>query len=131
MIAGLIHAARVVRSLIREKAKDHLRSPRWRHVKDAFLKGHPECAACGGAARLQVHHKQPFHVYPALELDPANLVVLCMGPLECHLLIGHGDDWPAWNPHVEADAATCRASPAARADIIAAAARLRMYGGRP
>ena len=40
---------------------------------------------------------------PALELDPKNLIVLCMGPNECHLLIGHGDNFKLYNPYVAAD----------------------------
>jgi 5-methylcytosine-specific restriction endonuclease McrA len=47
---------------------------------------------------VQVHHKKPFHLHPELELDPANLVTLCMtSSNECHLRIGHSGDFKAYN----------------------------------
>lgn len=95
---------KVARALIREKVKDLTRSPRWPAVRDGFLKTHPACAACGGTLRLQVHHVKPFHAHPELELDPRNLITLCMGEEDCHLNIGHGDNWKAWNPGVRQDA---------------------------
>jgi hypothetical protein len=47
---------------------------------------------------------QPFHLKPELELDLKNLIVLCMGPNECHLLLGHGDNFKKYNPYIAADA---------------------------
>lgn len=55
-----------------EKPHDHERSPEWPHVREEFLKACPACAACGGTEDLNVHHIQPFHLHPELELDPAN-----------------------------------------------------------
>jgi hypothetical protein len=49
---------------------------------------------------------KPFHLHPELELDPKNLITLCMSRKECHLQIGHGDDFKAYNPNVETDATT-------------------------
>ena len=110
------HLLRVAHSQLREAAKrgskigqlltnEPARSPRWPKVERAFKTLHPLCAACGGDERLNVHHKKPFHLDPALELDNRNLITLCMGKLECHLRIGHGDNFKAYNPDVEADAA--------------------------
>lgn len=81
-----------------------LRSPHWNNVRDAFVKKHPQCAACGGATHLQVHHKQPFHLHPDLELDPANLITLCESKTKCHLKIGHLGSWKNFNPNVVEDA---------------------------
>ena len=95
-----LHALRVAHALAREAHKLATRSSLWPRVRDAHLKEHPFCASCGHAKRLQVHHIVPFHENPALELDPANLVTLCMGTHECHLRIGHGFSFRFFNPKV-------------------------------
>lgn len=78
------------------------RSPAWDEVERAFRESHSACAICGAKERLQVHHKVPFHLRPDLELETANLVTLCMSfTRECHLRIGHGGDFRAFNPSVE------------------------------
>lgn len=77
------------------------RSPHWRAVAKAHLAKHPRCAACGPHARrvkLQVHHIFPFHWCvrlgrPDLELDERNLITLCSGGDNHHLLLGHLDDY--------------------------------------
>lgn len=99
------HLSRVASSLVRERLKRVTRSPRWRAVERHWLRANPSCAACGGLARLQVHHVEPFHERPELELDAGNLITLCMGPEECHLLVGHLGSWKLSNPHVRAYAA--------------------------
>lgn len=60
---------------------------------------------CGYRGRgLQVHHIKPFHLHPDLELDPDNLITLCeIKGRDHHLLIGHLDDWEAYNPNVRHD----------------------------
>ena len=80
------------------------RSGSWPAVRDRHLDTHPACAGCGNRHGLDVHHLEPFHVEPARELDPANLITLCR-PHCCHLMLGHGGNWTAWNPHARADAA--------------------------
>ncbi len=81
------------------------RNPRWKTVRDAVLKQCPACAACGDKRLLNVHHKKPFHLFPDLELEPANLIVLCEVPSHsCHFALGHCFDWRAYNPFVEEDA---------------------------
>src|SRR6185369_3917691 len=84
------HAVNVVRSALHEQRKRSSRSPKWRTVEKAQLVAHPTCAACGGTIRLNVHHIKPYHLFPELELEPTNLITLCMGPMECHLRLGHG-----------------------------------------
>lgn len=91
---------RLAHSIIREKLKLLTRSPKWAGVRDAYLKLHSQCMACGGKKHLQVHHIRPFHLDAKLELDPSNLVTLCMSRSECHLDIGHGGDFKAYNPDV-------------------------------
>jgi 5-methylcytosine-specific restriction endonuclease McrA len=85
------------------KAAFEGRSPQWPAVEKAFLKYNPTCAVCKTKSNLNVHHKQPFHLAPRLELDPSNLITLCRPH---HLLVGHLEDWKSYNVDVEKDAAT-------------------------
>lgn len=133
----LQHLVKVAHSVLREHAKrggalvgkllgEGPRSSKWPGVEHAFLRGHSSCAACAGKLRLQVHHKQPFHLHPELELDPSNLMTLCMGPNECHIRIGHGDDFKMYNPNVIVDAAESLAKPDLRPSIAARAKANRL-----
>lgn len=80
------------------------RSPEWPKVEHAYRKEHPVCECCGSNEHLNVHHKKPFHLYPQFELDPTNLITLCMDPAkECHIKLGHGDNFKDYNPNVEED----------------------------
>lgn len=97
------HALRLVRHTVHKVTSAGKRSSQWPEVRDEFLKSNPTCAACGADKRLNVHHMKPFHLHPDLELDPSNFITLCM-VLDCHLLIGHGDNFKAYNPDVKADA---------------------------
>ena len=112
------HILNIARSLVREHITKALtRSNHWPTVRKAHLKNQPDCAACGGTSFLQVHHKMPFHDDPSKELDPANLITLCMGKTECHLKIGHGDNFKAFNPTVEPDSQTVRTHPDTRPQV--------------
>lgn len=102
------------------------RSPHWRKVHDEHLKRQPACAACGSGDKLNVHHKAPFHLHPELELDPANLITLCMAH-HCHILIGHGDDFKAFNPDVVEDAAMVAADFARLSAVAIEAKTKRRY----
>jgi 5-methylcytosine-specific restriction protein A len=107
----IVHAHRVLRLALRDHATGGSRSPHWPKLEHEFLAANPTCAACGATDKLNVHHKQPFHLNPALELDKTNLITLCMHiGFDCHLLIGHGDDFKAFNPNVEVMAAAASAS---------------------
>ena len=82
---------------------EQARSPEWPRVRREHLAVEPTCQWCGGTASLDVHHLEPFHVDPALELDPTNLITLCEATgLRCHLEIGHDDDWKNVVPGVRA-----------------------------
>lgn len=106
----MLHIARKLFSTFREKKKETQRSPRWRTVRDEHLKLNPMCFACGTQKSLQVHHVKPFHLHPELELDPRNLITLCMDTNECHLELGHGDSWKYYNQHVVEDSMNYRTS---------------------
>jgi 5-methylcytosine-specific restriction protein A len=104
MLSVIVHALKVAQSVVREHAKKITRSPKWNGVRKTALKANPKCAACGSDAHLQVHHIQPFHLKPTLELDPKNLIVLCMGPNECHFKLGHcGINWRGYNQYIAVD----------------------------
>jgi 5-methylcytosine-specific restriction enzyme A len=82
------------------------RSPHWPTVRKHFLQLHPTCAVCGGVSKLEVHHKQPFHINPSLELDMNNLITLCesgKNGVTCHLFFGHLGNYKSVNPNVEQD----------------------------
>jgi 5-methylcytosine-specific restriction endonuclease McrA len=114
----LKHILNVAKSLVREHiTKATTRSNAWASIRKAHLKKNPTCAACGGTQFLQVHHKEPFHLDPSKELDLTNLITLCMGEYECHLKIGHGDNFKAYNPTVEPDSETVRTRPDRRFEI--------------
>jgi len=86
------------------------RSPKWAAVRQVHLEEYPRCAVCGRAKHLEVHHVEPFHLSPELELDPLNLLTLCDHPAgSCHLIFGHYGDWSLWNPTVRNDAEYYRA----------------------
>jgi len=78
------------------------RSSHWPKVEHEFLELNPVCECCGSSKKLNVHHKKPFHLFPELELEPSNLITLCMDK-KCHILLGHGDNFKAYNPNVEED----------------------------
>ena len=83
---------------------DNPRSPRWPAVRDAYLKEHPACAVSGRTDHLNVHHIKPFHLFPALELDPSNFITLYEGPgVNYHLLFGHLGDFHSYNSNVVSD----------------------------
>ena len=84
------------------------RSPEWQTIRKHHLKSNPVCAACGGTSTLEVHHIQPFHANPELELNPANLITLCESKsygVVCHLHYGHLGNYKRINPDVVKDAA--------------------------
>lgn len=84
--------------------------PAWVEVSRAHLDRHPECFACRGREHLHVHH---IDRDPVRALDTTNLITLCMGERECHLLLGHGGDWKRHNPIVFAIAGGARHAGAA------------------
>lgn len=82
------------------------RSPKWPSVRKEWLAENPTCLACGKTANklvanwtMQVHHKQPFHLFPNRELDKTNFATLCGNP-RCHLGDGHCGNFKKWNPYL-------------------------------
>lgn len=82
------------------------RSGAWPRVRREHLEREPACVACGRSKDLEVHHIQPYHETPELELDDGNLVTLCADP--CHLVFGHLLNYKRANPFVREDAAKYR-----------------------
>ena len=122
MIKHIRHALNLVKNHFRDVGLLEKRSSKWPAVEKRFRAAHPTCAACGGANRLQIHHIEPFHLNPALELDENNLITLCMGMCEDHLQIGHCGNFKLYNPNIRADAATILKDPAQR-NVVAAMAK--------
>jgi hypothetical protein len=90
-----------IKRIFAANTEDFGRSPKWRNVRNDFVKNNPRCAACGTRSDLEVHHIIPYHVDPSLELDPSNLITLC--GKRCHFLFGHFCDWSSWNTKVVQD----------------------------
>lgn len=96
--------------LNREKAKipaGMKRSGKWAGVRKLHLQNNPTCAVCGGTAKAEVHHVHPFHLYPELELDMANLITLCednSDGVDCHLGFGHLGNFKSYNVDIIEDA---------------------------
>lgn len=76
------------------------RSPKWRKVREEFIRENPTCALCGGTDDLDVHHVKSFALYPELELEKSNLITLCTPH---HLLGGHLMSWKKTNSTVRED----------------------------
>ena len=106
MLSHLRHLHRLLRHKLRDLSHGVPRSPHWPTVEHHFRADNPTCAACGGSKNLQVHHLKPFHLAPDLELEPTNLIGLCMAHgCDAHLLIGHGDNFKCYVPDVKERAA--------------------------
>lgn len=101
MIKTFKRAYNLLRAKTRDVGISTKRSPQWRHIQQDFLSRNPVCAICGSKEKLNVHHKKPFHLHPELELDESNLITLCMSKKECHLLIGHGDNFSCFCPNLD------------------------------
>jgi len=121
----MFHWFNLVHSNLRESAKrgnfwaqlatgEAPRSGKWATVEKEHLAVQPTCMACGGTKHLQVHHIKPFALHPEKELDPDNLITLCMDVFECHFRIGHGQNWHYFNPRVVSDAEDILAHPSLR-----------------
>jgi len=131
------HIARVKAAHRRERTKASSRSPKWAYFRTKLLVKHRAagkgCEACGSKVGLQLHHIVPFNVNPKRELDPTNIIVLCefVGGLECHELLGHGDNWKRYNPRIREDAAALMADPKKLSEIRASARKNRVLNAPP
>ena len=111
------------------------RSLEWPRVEHEHRVLEPACVACGATTNLQVHHCAPFHYAillgrPDLELDQRNLITLCEGTeYQCHLLIGHADNFASANLEVRDDAEG-RFHEATRAQLLAEEPWKLMVQGR-
>lgn len=81
-----------------------IRSPKWSEVEKTHLQKEPLCVVCNTKGSflnsLNVHHIEPFHLNPKLELDPTNLITLCR---QHHFLFGHFLNWSSYNKTVRSD----------------------------
>lgn len=125
LVKHLKHAVHLVQHHFRDLAVSAKRSGKWPTVEKHFLEEHPTCEGCGSNERLNAHHVLPFHLYANLELDPTNLITLCMSHNECHLHIGHGGNWKDFNPNSRKDAAIVLKDPSRRDAIIKQAEKNR------
>jgi hypothetical protein len=121
------HANVLMQRAIAEYSFDQNRARGWSSFERKFLEG-KSCAACGTTQHLVAHHITPYYMDALKELDESNLIPLCMTMGRyCHLHIGHGGDFMAYNPHVVADAVAVARSSVSGSDIIRAATCSRKY----
>jgi 5-methylcytosine-specific restriction enzyme A len=126
MIKAIKHGINLIRHSLRDVGISAKRSGQWPTVEKHFLEEHPTCAACGGTERLNVHHIKPFHMFPELELDPNNLITLCMSAdREDHLQLGHLGNFKNYNPNIVKDAAEALAHPEKYDEIVKLAMKNR------
>lgn len=99
----------------RERLGGRVRSSKWSGVRKDYLILHPNCEACGRKKELlkpiAVHHCEPFHLRPELELMASNLISLCD---YCHLTLGHLRSFKSFNVDIREDAARLLAKIAQR-----------------
>lgn len=100
MLNTIKHGINLLRHSLRDIGISAKRSSKWPTVEKHFREANPTCAACGGKDRLNIHHVLPFHLFPEKELDPENLITMCMGKKECHLRLAHGSDFRAYFPDI-------------------------------
>ena len=102
------YPAERIKDIARGNTRRRKRSSKWRSVRAQHTRENPSCAVCGSTSSLEVHHIEPFHARPDLELEPSNLLTLCDGlrrrGLNCHHLFGHFRNWRRINPNVIEDA---------------------------
>jgi len=79
------------------------RSSQWSRVRKENIKDYCEmCERKGGLLRsLELHHVQPFHLKPELELDPTNFITACR---HCHLYFAHLGSFKSFNIDIKKDA---------------------------
>jgi len=75
------------------------RNPKWRNLRNQFIKVHPKCEVCGKKGKI-VHHILPVHKFPALELEEENLISVCR---ECHFSFCHFFSWWSYNKDIKND----------------------------
>ncbi len=127
MSSWILYHIRLLGSYFRSSKLGAARSGGWHTVEKHFLESHSTCAACGGHTHLQVHHIRPFHLVPELELDVNNLITLCMGRKECHLRLGHGGNFKAYNPHVKTDVMAVANDPTSYDAMVIKAKASRLF----
>lgn len=88
--------------LFNKKIRFAERSPKWKVLRDSFIKKNPCCSVCGSCAKPEVHHIIPVHLDPEKELEDTNLITLC--DKYCHFVFGHLMNWKNYNPHIIEDA---------------------------
>lgn len=101
MIKKIKKAYNLLRFKTRDIKNRKKRSSKWSKLQKSFLEANSHCALCEGTENLNVHHKKPFHLYPELELEESNLITLCMGEKDCHLLVAHGNNFSYYCENLE------------------------------
>ena len=92
------------------------------------------CMICGRTKRLMCHHKFPFHLFPALEMNPLYWRPLCEGwaALNCHVVGGHLGNTQGFNPLVDEFAGLLRFAINMNSELLhAIREEIKMKGRKP
>ena len=83
------------------KSRYKFDNPRkWLNVQREKRRLNPRCQVCGSDVKLQIHHIIPTSVDYSKVYDLANLVTLCGGHRNCHLVHGHLGNYNSHNPNI-------------------------------
>lgn len=77
------------------------RSGEWPRVRRENIKKYCELCEKKPLFGLELHHIEPFHLKPELELDSRNFITLCR---HCHLYFAHLGNFKSFNKEIKQDA---------------------------
>ena len=93
----------IKRLLIEDRTFGAARSSQWSRVRGENIKSFCElCEKKGGLLKpLELHHVEPFHLKPELELSPTNFITVCR---HCHLYFAHLGNFKSFNIDIKKEA---------------------------
>ena len=100
LITHIKYGVGLIKHSVRDIRIKTKRSSKWSALEKSFKKQFPTCACCRTNKKVQIHHIVPFHVSPELELEPTNLISLCMSKRMCHLQIAHCGSFRKWTENI-------------------------------
>ncbi|MBT4145675.1 MAG: HNH endonuclease [Gammaproteobacteria bacterium] len=74
---AIIEALNEVVGAIDQNKGTFYETPAWQRLRYETLKKYRKCCLCGRGDPLHVDHIKPRSLFPALELEPDNMQVLC------------------------------------------------------
>ena len=85
----VIDALKECLSGVNDNQHSFYETPQWQKLRYETLRKYRKCCLCGSSENLHVDHIKPRSVFPALELEPENMQVLCQ---KCNLAKSNRDN---------------------------------------